>query len=194
MLELNKDIKQGHFLTILEPKPNEVMEEAHPIGETSIISNAKFVISTDVNLPHNDEEKLESQIQNNTLFVLKNSKRRSLIEAAALVDKNPRLKERIKNAPSNRIFLIISSLLCADSLSFKLKNADDTNEGVQIFKISKFNVHIQYECQGSLNVIAEQGDLFFKVNMLKYNSSSCNIEADISEDIDLSNYNFMYAF
>lgn len=192
VIELDKDAKQGQTISIIRPQPNEIMEEPRPVGETSIISNAEFVISTDIKLPSSDEANLKSQIQNNTLFVLKNSRRENLIDAAALVDRNPRVKGDIKGAQSNGIF-IVSGLLYADGLNFKLKDARETNEGVQLLKLSNFNVHVRYECQGSLQVSADQGALFFKATFLKYNPSSRRIETDLSEAVDLREYNFNLA-
>jgi|ERR1043166_546210 hypothetical protein len=190
VIELNKDSKQAQFIGVIPHQPNEIMEEPRSVGETSIISNAEFVISTDIKLPSSDEANLKSQIQNNTLFVLRNSRRTNLLDAAALVDRNPRVKEHIAGGQSNAIFLIVSALLYADGLNFKLKDARETNEGVQLLKVSNFTIHVKYECQGSLQVRADQGSLFFKATFLKYNPSSRKIETDLSEAVDLRDYNF----
>jgi hypothetical protein len=193
LVVLNTNTKNGYMRLGTGPGKGDTSTTTS-IDETSIVSNADFDVSADVSLPAGINANVKTDVQNNTLFDLKNYSKTYITDPIAFANTKANAVQAVKDAKPDEVYFLVASTIAASDLSFKLKDATNVSAGVQLKQYGKYSVTVTYGCEGTLETIAKNGaPVMFKGIFLKYDAAGKQVQEDSSETAKLSDYNLMYA-
>lgn len=169
VVDIDLAAKRGARLVTVNV-PNTDQTETPPVDHSEIISNANFEISTSVEIPVAVKGQIETAVNNNTTFFLRNHRRKDIRNplATLMADKSATEQVRAKlSSGSGHALMYVTGVVPADELKFKLRNAVGTDIEAKTIEVGDYEVTMNYACEGSLSQAARQAGLFFKVGQLK---------------------------
>ncbi len=188
IIDLNTQTLKGAQVRAISLAATDI-KQTDPIDGSSILSNADFKVTADADVPLAVTAGLEAYLNNNTLFSLKNYRRRYIVDPAAAISRDAAANSDILSrlhAPAGHLYLVVSSLILADSLQFTLRDKSGVDTKAKVFKSGDYSLSIAYSCEASLAQSAHQGPLLFKGLQLEL-APDGTVRA-VAPTVDLKNY------
>lgn len=160
---------------------HEKPDSSHVLIDSSINS---VMISADISLSTSlDSEtpkikllsaKIEESLERNTQLRLTNATRVRLNRPYFFLQKIETEQNATfaKLTQDNILFMVITSIVYADSLSLETKNTDATKSGIQTLKIEGITFQLTSNCNDLINVNGRRAGVFFKALFFTYDPSS----------------------
>jgi hypothetical protein len=184
--------KVGMYLLHTQVPDSDISADA-PIDSTVILTTTAFSIDLTGKIQKaaaNIQAQAKSTINNNTTFFLAKSQRKNVKDPSSFINLQQYHKTLVDAYTNNKnvIFLYVSGIVYADQFEFRVLKSQTYNAQANIVKVGDFKVEVNYNCEGSLNIDARQGGIFFKSTFFNYNAASDRF-LPLVADIDLSKYN-----
>lgn len=160
-----------------------VFHEQTDSTDYSIDKNVnKLIIDADIDLQVNLQTQdskikllsaqLEERLERNTQLVLRNPQRLRLLKPYALLRKieNENIDIFERFADKQQLFMLVSSIVLADSIALKVSNLDSTSAGVKTLNVDGINFKLSSDCDALIDVEGKAAAVFFKSVFFKYDS------------------------
>jgi hypothetical protein len=195
IIELDTIAKNGTRIRTVVPQEAEIGATS-PITATNIASNITVDISVDASVKNkSDQDLIKAGVQHyassNTVFRLYNHFRQNLIDPLAPLTRCAGAADDLKRrltTDGSHLYLVVASLIRADSAQLLLKDSTGNAVSVAFLKIANFSLTVSVNRNSSLDQAARQGALFFKVNQLVWDNQANRIVNQVT-NIDLQDYN-----
>jgi hypothetical protein len=183
--------KTGQYILHCQIQSNNI-STTPPIDSIVILTSTGFSIDLKGKVTKANADiqaEVKSSISNNTTFFLSNSIRKNALNPTSEINIGTAF-EPIKSAlinNNNVVCMFISGIVYANKFEFRVKKSAQAEANANIIKVGDFNVNVSYNCQGSLELDAKNGGIFFKGTFYKLNSAQNSLVL-FTSNIDLSKY------
>jgi hypothetical protein len=187
---LNTLQKSTAPLGVITPQSSDITTSA-PVAAEDDAFSSDLLIKFSANIPAAAQGGISNEIKQRTHIAATNVKRVSMNNVSASVKANPPLKGVIKaslQAPNTAV-LIISGITYADSIKIEASGAVDSSATVKVLKYGDYELSVTYTCSDVLTMSGAQFGAFFKYALLRYDSASDEVVVDLTQAIDLADYN-----
>lgn len=197
VLTLNLDTKQAIYCVTVPLKPEDIGAADTPIDTMELLTKTHFDVqlSGDITKDPNFETiKIEAKntVANNTMFFLENSFRRNIKNPLEVINADSASIRTMKNyGKSNIVFMMVTGIVFADAFKFLVKKSVTVGAEADVVTVGKFSVAVSYECQGSLNIDAKEGGVFFKPGFFTYDAVSGKM-VPYNGEISLLDFNLAF--
>lgn len=197
LVVLNTQAHSGGSTSII-PISNDMIFDSSETDTLVVQAQTNFSIGlsgTVSKASKNIVSQIESSINNNTDFILVNCKRVTLKNPLELVSQ-PNYVKRIQGAIGNSdhlLVMLVTSVVRASSFSMKARQAVKGDAGVEVLKVGKFDVEVQYDCNSWYRVVGlNRPGIFYKASFFTLSEDKKSV-IPYTNNIDLSKYSFNLA-
>jgi hypothetical protein len=184
--------KNGQYVFHCQPSN---ISTTQPRDSFEILTSTGFSIGLQGKVAKAEAEvqaDVKSNISNITNLFLTNRYRKNIIDPSMVINEKKALLTLKNILQNNRnvICMLISGMIYADKLEFRVKKERAIGANANLVKVGDFKVEVTYNCEGNLGINGKDGGVFFKSNFFKLNLKQDQLVV-YSVDIDLSKYNLV---
>lgn len=166
------------LLTVVPP--DAATHQTNPeLEKASIVKNSNFSVELGADIPETVKAQVKSSINASTEFVLKNQRRKEVLDPLGQINASATALERIKAIPSTQLVVYVQALQFADALDIRLQRGSSASADVDVLKYGKYKFNVAYDCKQTVSNLAPKGGaMFWKYSIVKYDAAKNQVFFD----------------
>jgi hypothetical protein len=196
VLDSKASPKSGSYLTSVSI-PGSAQNPSPPVASADETFASSLTVSMSASIPAGVQADIATALNQDTSVTVRNLKRVSVNDVAAIVDASPAAKKSVATilqaAKPGVMVAIISTVSYADSTILNVKNASTLSSGAKLLTYGDYKLTVTYSCSDSVNRTGNQFGAFFKATLLAYDAKNDHVVASPSQNVDFSEYDLSNA-